>query len=325
METASKRDKALDCVCGILIIHMILGHIFQWSRLTGSYFYQCMNLLYFFMPWFFFKSGLFYKETPVRRVFAIGLHRLSVPFIVLSLIGHTFLCISLAMEGGHPWQTFWISPLKDILLLGCTTGSFPLWFLLSLFLTKTLYSLLVVKIPPAYIAGISFLCCLIIYRLHIQYPCYFPNTVCGLFFFSIGHQLKNIQYKKNLFCLSALIYVLTLALVPSFVDMRSNTLMSGEYEIWMIGAIAGSVTINNICRLAKRHLPRILCVIGCHSILFYIFHWIFLIITKSVIADIPVFQNHPRFELLAYMGVIVGCVSIYRLKGTQVIRFISGT
>lgn len=31
MEMTSKRDNTLDCACGILIIHMILGHIFQWS------------------------------------------------------------------------------------------------------------------------------------------------------------------------------------------------------------------------------------------------------------------------------------------------------
>ena len=151
----SKRDNTLDCACGILIIHMILGHIFQWPQLTTTHFYQWMNILYFFMPWFFFKAGIFYKKTPVKKVFSTSFHRLIVPFIALSLIGHAFLCISLVQEGGHTWQDFLINPMKDILLLGSTTGNFPLWFLLSLFFTKILYSLLNTQIPPTYITGIS--------------------------------------------------------------------------------------------------------------------------------------------------------------------------
>ena len=147
----SKRDNTLDCACGILIIHMILGHIFQWTQLTTTHFYQWMNILYFFMPWFFFKAGIFYKKTPVKKVFSTSFHRLIVPFIALSLIGHAFLCISLVQEGGHTWQDFLINPMKDILLLGSTTGNFPLWFLLSLFFTKILYSLLNTQIPPTYI------------------------------------------------------------------------------------------------------------------------------------------------------------------------------
>ena len=258
----SKRDNTLDCACGILIIHMILGHIFQWPQLTTTHFYQWMNILYFFMPWFFFKAGIFYKKTPVKKVFSTSFHRLIVPFIALSLIGHAFLCISLVQEGGHTWQDFLINPMKDILLLGSTTGNFPLWFLLSLFFTKILYSLLNTQIPPTYITGISCLSCLVIYWIHIQYPTYLPNTVCGLFFFSIGYQLQELQYKRIIFFLSALIYISTLILTPSFVDMRSNLLLSGYYQIWLIGAIAGCITLNNICSSAKKHLPPILCTIG---------------------------------------------------------------
>lgn len=114
MKMTSERDNTLDCACGILIIHMILGHIFQWSQLTATHFYRWMNILYFFMPWFFFKAGIFYKKTPVKKVLSTGFRRLIVPFIALSLIGHAFLCISFVQEGGHTWQDFLISPIKDI-------------------------------------------------------------------------------------------------------------------------------------------------------------------------------------------------------------------
>lgn len=326
MKMTSERDNTLDCACGILIIHMILGHIFQWSQLTATHFYRWMNILYFFMPWFFFKAGIFYKKTPVKKVLSTGFRRLIVPFIALSLIGHAFLCISFVQEGGHTWQDFLISPIKDILLLGSTTGNFPLWFLLSLFFTKILYSLLNTQIPPTYITGTSCLSCLAIYWFHIQYPNYLPNTVCDLFFFSTGYQLRGLQYKRTLFFLSALIYISTLNLTPSFVDMRSNSLLSGYYPIWLIGAIAGCITLNNICRSAKKHLLPILCTIGYHSILFYISHWIFLIITKDFITYYLGFQNHPWIEFTAFIcGTIIGCSFIYRFKDNKIIRFISGS
>ena len=323
MKMTPERDNTLDCTCGILIIHMILGYIFQWSQLTATHFYRWMNILYFFMPWFFFKAGIFYKKTPVKRVLSTGFRRLIVPFIALSLIGHAFLCISFVQEGVHTWQDFLISPIKDILLLEATTGNFPLWFLLSLFFTKILYSLLNTQIPPTYITGTSCLSCF----SHILVPYSISKLLAQyslrpiLLFDRIPTQRVAIQ--KNL-VLSALIYISTLILTPSFVDMRSNTLLSGYYPIWLIGAIAGCITLNNICRSAKKYLLPILCTIGYHSILFYISHWIFLIITKDFIAYYLGFQNHPWIEFTAFIcGTIIGCGFIYRFN--KIIRFVSGS
>lgn len=303
MAAASKRDKALDCICGILIIRMMLWHIFQWSQLTGSCFYRCMYLLYFSMPWFFFKAGMFYKDIPVRQAVAGGLRRLLLPFAAMSLAGHALLCVRFAVEGGHPWQHFLLSPLKEALLLGSVSGNLPLWFLLSLFLVRVLYSLLAVrfKARPACIAALSCLCCLLLYRLRVCYPCYFPNAACGLFFFSLGRLLKDVQYKKPVAVLAALVYALALAFAPSFVDMRSSALISGHYAVWIAGAAAGIVALNNAFRLAGERLPRALCAVGFHSMVFYIFHWLFITAVRTAACKIPALQSGPC-ALAAYMG-----------------------
>lgn len=56
------REKYLDAVCGIMIVWMIVGHIINSCGLIESRFYVLGNhMLPFFMPWFFFKSGMLYK------------------------------------------------------------------------------------------------------------------------------------------------------------------------------------------------------------------------------------------------------------------------
>lgn len=69
----SDRKDYLDVVCGIMISWMILGHIIANCDLKESMFYTIGNRLFpFFMPWFFFKSGMFYKQKDSIRVLKRG-------------------------------------------------------------------------------------------------------------------------------------------------------------------------------------------------------------------------------------------------------------
>lgn len=67
-----KRDSSLDCVAGILIIYMVLVHIFQWSRMNNILSSYWMQPLSFFMFWFFYKSGMFYKERKCIEILLGG-------------------------------------------------------------------------------------------------------------------------------------------------------------------------------------------------------------------------------------------------------------
>lgn len=59
--TLLKREKYVDVVAGIMIAWMILGHCIHFSHF-GLSFYKYLS---FFMPWFFYKSGMFF--TPRQR------------------------------------------------------------------------------------------------------------------------------------------------------------------------------------------------------------------------------------------------------------------
>ena len=63
----SKRQRYIDALSGLLIINMILGHCIQLADCSDIPLYNWMNALSFFMPWFFFKSGMFYREKSLKE------------------------------------------------------------------------------------------------------------------------------------------------------------------------------------------------------------------------------------------------------------------
>ena len=68
-----KRDLSIENISGLLIIYMILHHIFQWSDLNVINQTYWMRPLSFFMAWFFYKSGMFYKDRKCKEILLGGI------------------------------------------------------------------------------------------------------------------------------------------------------------------------------------------------------------------------------------------------------------
>lgn len=84
----SNRDTSLDAVCGLFIIYMITRHAFQWSGCRDDCFYrESGNWLYMFLPWFFYKSGMFHKEGNTKIMIKHDAYKLLKPYIVYTIIG----------------------------------------------------------------------------------------------------------------------------------------------------------------------------------------------------------------------------------------------
>ena len=67
-----KRDISIDNITGILIIYMILYHIIQWRGMNNILSSYWMLPLSFFMFWFFYKSGMLYKDKTCKEVLLGG-------------------------------------------------------------------------------------------------------------------------------------------------------------------------------------------------------------------------------------------------------------
>lgn len=82
-----KRDSCLDCVAGILIIYMISIHIFQWSGMNNILSSYWMLPLSFFMFWFFYKSGMLYKDKTCKEVLLGGVRNVTKSVPPFSIVG----------------------------------------------------------------------------------------------------------------------------------------------------------------------------------------------------------------------------------------------
>lgn len=269
------RDNSIDVVAGLLIVHVILGHIFQWAHMNS--FYAPVNrALIFFMPWFFFKSGMYFKDKPINQVL-LNTQRLLLPFAIFSLIGQFFWSIMMYVDGDREISHYLLSPFKTLFAEGAINGNLPLWFLLTLCVVQCVYSL--VQSKRGLVLVVSLLVAYLLNEIGYSKPYLLANCCSGLFFYSAGHILKEYQYKTPIALLSMVIGIAILFMFPSIVDMRSNQLFSGNYLIWCIYSIVAIITFNNLSRYLRVTLiTNPLSFIGRYSMIFYVLHWIIMLI-----------------------------------------------
>lgn len=177
--------------------------------------------------------------------------------------------------------------MKSLLAQGSISSNLPLWFLPSLFITIIVSNRLIRLGKKKYLYIIFIFILLFIIQLTpVRLPLYIGNILLGIFFFIIGNYLKDLQYHKLVFIFSIAISLLSLVLLPSFVDFRANKLIFGNYYIWLFASIFNCIFINNIFKRIS-FLNRLkLSIIGKDSMNYYITHWIVLGLAVIIFKDI---------------------------------------
>lgn len=119
---------------------MILRHVSDYFTESAA----CRGLtqvLFFFMPWFCFKAGMFEKTMPDKVCFEKNFKRLMIPYFVFTGIECMIHPISLYFaHDPEILKHATLSPVKGLLVEGGTTANAPVWFLFSLFVAKMLYN-----------------------------------------------------------------------------------------------------------------------------------------------------------------------------------------
>ena len=271
-----KRNESVDSIAGIMILYMVFTHVCQHYHWEHATLYIVMeHLLYFFMPWFFFKAGMFFKIGNNNDVFIRSTKRLLKPFILYSLIGHLCYCFLIYMKGELTISEF--IPYKSLLLTGSVPGNLPLWFLLTLFGCRVIFNFILSKnIPVVVVALASLIVAFFLHVIGFNYPYYIANIMTGLFFMSLGYiQARQNANTPPILALGIIIYVLSL-FYPSFVGMRSNHLYYGFYLLWIFYSVSGIITMNLIggYLFGKNTFLR---NVGRYSMEIYCLHWIILI------------------------------------------------
>ncbi len=276
-----QRNHAFDILCGICIIRMVTLHIMQFcGKAQEPAWSEVMSWTYFFMTFFFFKSGYFNKSLAGdSKVYVKDkAKRLLIPYIASGVLGNVvyFAFLPFLLERYH-------NPIEPLSwdLLWTRSGAFgnqPNWFLFSFFsayvvahfMEKVRYVHWVVLLFPA-----------ISYWLYLHgNPLWMNlnNVFIGVFFFFLGRvwrrAMEHMGRRTTLWVSAGLIVLFCVG----------NVLWHGEYSM-AANRFKGDLlpTMVNTCAilcglsglLIATNVPRIpgLCFIGEHSMVYFISHY----------------------------------------------------
>lgn len=82
-----EREEVFDFLSAFFIVQVIFLHLSQFSDLHLYSSLGVESFIYFYMPYFFFKSGYFLNIQNIRVCFYGGIKRLLIPFITFSILG----------------------------------------------------------------------------------------------------------------------------------------------------------------------------------------------------------------------------------------------
>jgi fucose 4-O-acetylase-like acetyltransferase len=89
--------------------------------------------LHFFMPWFFYKSGQFFKKTSTKDMWKKDSQKLLKTFVIWSAIGYIFYLLIGLLNDSLTLRNTTYSIVRGLFLTGKVPINTPLWFLLTLF------------------------------------------------------------------------------------------------------------------------------------------------------------------------------------------------
>lgn len=248
MEELIKRDKTLDFVAGVLMLIVLLHH----AGILKSGPYTIMHVFNFFMPWFFFKAGMFHK-------YGVRLNKQLLLKYCKRYVVPLFFCLvtSLIIKiNGINFENGYYGLLNEFI-----NANGVVWFLVSLLIVKII---LIPKIilrnnSKNHILLLSALFILLAYMVNSDnenIPLVIKEVMAGLFYYIAGVICRNRRFeewKQIIFLI--ITYGAYIILQPSVIDMRMEYVLWGEYGIGITSNIVGIVLINSIAYKCEKIQP----------------------------------------------------------------------
>ena len=226
-----------------------------------------------------------------------------VPFMVFSLVGHLLQCVKLFMEGDTNWVHYILSPIKQIMLSGSVGGNLPLWFLPSLLAVQLMYTWLQKYVRDEWIVLMSLTVAYALHAMDISKPSYIGNASLGLAVFAIGHVMRELQYKRLVFVLCGIVYLLLLILSVGSIDFRANGVGKESYMLPVLFSLCGCIVINNLFQKGQWRIG-VLKYVGERAMSFYVLHWLVLLTCRIVLTSCG---SHDRLTFL-WVSILSCCV-----------------
>lgn len=263
------RNLSLDAIAGFFIILMIFQHFNINTRAPFS----IGHIFMFNTSWFFFKSGMFHKPQKITpSLLWKWTQRLLVPFIIFSFIGIT---VQLFVEHNSSQDLFsaYYGMFAQIAHYGSPWWNIPLWFLFTMFLVKILT---VAYAGGKIITGIYLFVALLIAVMHHYYIIdefnYIGNTALAVIFYIIGYKSKYWNVSTIGYVTLLLLFCASVLIVPTAIDIWSNTALYGNYFLAVIGAGCGMIIVNKLFDICKFLQIKPFVFMGQNAMTFLICH-----------------------------------------------------
>ena len=286
----SGRVSYIDTSAGLMILFMLYYHLVFFSRCSPLPAY----LMSFFMPFFFYKSGMFFVSRPTRNLIEKDTAKFIKPFFIYSFVGWIIWSVCMLLSGDSVIKCI-RTPVESFIHIGNIKGNDPLWFLLCIFIVREIFNFFVNKSANVLvIAIVSYFIGFLLSCMGLQnYTWWFGNWFTGLCFFSLGYVLKNYDDKGISFLLA--IFVILLFGVGELFDImqtpllytHANKMTRGNYLLYLPWALACVVFTNNFFRYTERFFRyRILDFIGTNALTIYVWHWVLFTVVIFLTKDV---------------------------------------
>ena len=275
-----KRNVWFDTISGLFILLIIIQHILQNCGIYDGYFFERYIVRAFpaFMPWFFYKSGLFYRNN-IPGFSKNQVYKLLHPFFIWSLIP-CLLVLPFYLMNGEMCNYF----INIITSLYYAHGVFnaPLWFLPSLLISSlTVYYFTNIRIRVGGVMVSALVLSYIIYYYNIQLPLGISYMFLGIYFYSLGVICQTLTIKFRWILLFVISYVAILIVSPSMVNFHRNQLTYGNYIIYIILCTLFLLLVQSLNQYTLKE--KVLSYIGKNSMYFYVSHAPIIVLTDHII------------------------------------------
>ena len=242
-----ERDDIFDILKGLAILFVIVGHCEV--GYLHSFIYS------FHIPLFFFVSGYFLKNRPVRDEIRLNLKRLIFPYTF------TAICICIVAVGKDLSNyTYADGSYTQRIIITCLIGFMGKnapqhmdnigtpWFFLALFWARTSAVLIINKIK-----SIKFLCAVVLFLSMVGmvlekfffFPFCIPQGLYALSFVYVGYIFRT----KDLFNSTSIKFIFPFFLILWFFSLAQNGVNFAEgqfptgYIFGLFGAIGAIITL----------------------------------------------------------------------------------
>ena len=155
-----------------------------------------------------------------------------------------------------------------------------MWYLLTLFAARLVFNWIAHR-KWYFLLFVFGIVPWVVRVVDAEVPLYVSNISMAVLFMGLGYLLKPHLGKKWIGMVAAAVYLLCIVFLPTYVDMRYNTLLYGHYYLWYVIALSGIVTINALFGLVQYRMP-VLAYVGKNSMAFFCLHWILFTICRIV-------------------------------------------